>query len=104
MTISNEIRSIAAKVEPYVAFVALAESALGIGGPPVTIAVQLIKAGVDALAKGASGASTPDQVVTELEGLKARIKAAEAVNDAAADAIVEERRKAAAAVKPKAGA
>lgn len=92
MNIADQIRSIAAKVDPYVAFVAVAESALGIGGPPVQIAVDLIKAGVDALAKGASGQSTPDQVVTELHELLARTKAGEAANDAAADAIVAARR------------
>lgn len=106
MNISDEIRAIAAKVDPYVAFVAVAAKAVGIGGPPVAIAVDLIKAGVDALAKGANGAATSDQVVTELHGLLARIKAGEAANDAAADAIVAERKTAAAAVaaKPKAGA
>lgn len=100
MNIADQIRSIAAKVDPYVAFVAVAESALGIGGPPVEIAVNLIKAGVDALAKGASGQSTPDQVVTELHALLARIKAGEAADDAAADAIVAARRVAVAAAPP----
>jgi hypothetical protein len=100
VNIADQIRSIAAKVDPYVAFVAVAEHALGVGGPPVVVAVDLIKAGIDALAKGASGQSTPDQVVTELHALLARVKAGEAANDAAADAIVAARRAAVAAAQP----
>jgi hypothetical protein len=96
VNIADQIRSIAAKVDPYVAFVAVAEHALGVGGPPVVVAVDLIKAGIDALAKGASGQSTPDQVVTELHALLARVKAGEEVDDAASDAIVAARRRAAA--------
>jgi len=91
-TIVDEIQSIAAKVAPYVAFVQVAEGATGLGGPPAAVAISIIKAGIDAIAKGASGERTPDQVVAELRGLLARIAAAEATDDAAADAIVESRR------------
>lgn len=90
--IIDEIHTIAAKVAPYVAFVAVAESATGIGGPPAAIAISLIKAGVDALAKGATGALTADQVTAELRALLTRVSATEAANDAAADAIVAARR------------
>lgn len=91
--IIEEIHTIAAKVAPYVAFVQVAESATGIGGPPAVIAIGLIKAGVDALASGAKGESTPDQVVTRLHELLARTKASEAADDASADAIVAARRR-----------
>lgn len=90
--IIDEIQGIAAKVAPYVAFVQVAESATGIGGPPAVIAIGLIKAGIDALAKGASGALTADEVTAELEAIKARVKAGEAADDAEADAIVAGRR------------
>lgn len=92
MTITEEIEAIAAKVAPYVAFVEVAESATGIGGPPAVIAIGLIKAGIEALAKGASGAATADQVTAELRQLLAKVSAGEAADDAEADAIVAARR------------
>lgn len=89
--IIDEIQAIAAKVAPYLAFVEVAESALGLGGPPVAGALAVIKAGLDALAQGSSGALTADEVTAELHALLARVSASEAADDAEADAIVAAR-------------
>lgn len=93
-SIVDDIHSIAAKVAPYIAFVEVAQRAIGIGGAPVAGALAVIKAGLDALAKGSSGA-TADEVTAELRALLARVAAGEAANDAEADAIVAARAKAA---------
>lgn len=93
-TISDEIRSIAAKVDPYVAFVQVAQQAVGVGGPAVSGALAVIKLALDALAKGSTGA-TADEVTAELRGLLARVTAGEGADDAEADAIVAARAKAA---------
>lgn len=90
MSLADEIRSIAIKVEPYVAFVEVAQHAVGIGGAPVAGALAVIKAGLDALARGSTGSSA-DEVTAELRGLLARVAAGEAANDAEADAIVAAR-------------
>lgn len=90
-TIVDDIHNIAAKVEPYVAFVEVAQQAVGLGGPAVTGALAVIKAGLEALARGSTGA-TADEVTAELRGLLARVTAGEAADDAEADAIVAARR------------
>lgn len=90
-TIVDDIHNIAAKVEPYVAFVEVAQQAVGVGGPVVTGALAVIKAALDALAKGSTGVVSADQVTAELRGLLARVTAGEAADDAEADAIVAAR-------------
>jgi len=92
VNIVDEIHDIAAKVAPYIAFVEVAQSAVGIGGAPVAGALAVIKAGLDALAKGATGA-TADEVTAELRGLLVKVTAGEAADDAEADAIVAARMK-----------
>lgn len=94
MSVADDIRTIAAKVEPYVAFVEVAQHAVGIGGATAAGALAVIKAGLDALAKGGRGHSA-DEITAELRGLLARVAAGEAANDAEADAIVAARAKAA---------
>lgn len=94
-TIVDDIHSIAAKVAPYVAFVEVAQQALNVGGAPVAGALAVIKAALDALAKGSTGA-TADEVTAELRGLLAKVAAGEAADDAEADAIVAARARVAA--------
>lgn len=90
MSIADDIRNIATKVEPYIAFVEVAQHAVGIGGAPAAGVIAVLKAGLDALANGSTGA-TADEVTAELRGLLAKVAAGEAANDAEADAIVAAR-------------
>lgn len=93
MSIVDDIHAIAVKVAPYATLLQTLESATGLGGPPAVVAIAILKAGVDALAKdGTIGTATADQVAADLQALLANVSAGEAANDAAADAIVESRR------------
>lgn len=87
MSVIDDIRFVATKLEQYAKFVQLAQSATGLGGPEAAQAIAVIKAGLDALAAGDTGAITPQQVIAELD----KLTAGEAADDAAAAAILAGR-------------
>lgn len=87
MSILDDIRSDATKLEQYAAFIQVAQQATDLGGAPAAEVVAIIKAGLDALAAGGSGAMTSEQVLAEL----GKLTSGEAADDAAAEAAVEAR-------------
>jgi hypothetical protein len=87
MSILDDIRNEADKLKQYAAFVAAVQAATGIGGLPAAEVIAIIKAALGALASGASGALTTDQVMAELGALTS----GEAADDAAAQAVLDAR-------------
>lgn len=87
MSILDDIRDEATKLEQYAAFVQTVQAATGLGGATATEVVAIIKAALDALANGASGALTSAQVLAELD----KLTSGEAADDAAAAAALAAR-------------
>lgn len=87
MSIIDDIRSAATKLQQYEAFVQMAQAATGLGGTPATEVLAMIKAGLDALAAGGTGAMTTEQVMAEL----GKLTSGEAADDAAAAAVLAGR-------------
>ncbi|MES2170576.1 MAG: hypothetical protein V4479_07620 [Actinomycetota bacterium] len=85
MSLASEIQAIAAKVQPYEAFVLLATRA--IGGPTEALA-DVLAAGLNAIADHEAGTLTAEQATGLISGLLS----GEAADDAAADAVVAARR------------
>lgn len=81
-TILTDVAKVARIIEPILAFVAVAQSATGVGGHSAETVLKVIDAAIKSLESAASGAITHDQAMAEL----ARLKAGLVGNDAAADA------------------
>lgn len=86
-TILTDVRKVASLIEPIVAVIAVAETAVGIGGPAAEVAVQAIAAAIKTLASVADGAVTHEQAMDALTSLRTQL----AANDAAADAALVAR-------------
>ncbi len=85
--IIDDIRSEATRLEQYAAFVATVQAATGIGGMPATEILAIIKAALTALAQGATGAMSSEQILAEF----AKLTSGEAADDAAAQAAIGAR-------------
>lgn len=87
MSILDDIRNEADKLRQYAAFAAAVQAATGIGGMPAAEIVAIIRAALGALAQGATGKLTTDQVLAEFGALTS----GEAADDAAAQAVLDAR-------------
>lgn len=87
MSILDDIRNEADKLQQYAAFVQTVQAATGIGGMPAAEVIAIIKAALAALAQGATGALTTEQVMAEL----GKLTSGEAADDAAAAAALDAR-------------
>lgn len=87
MSILDDIRTEATKLEQYAAFVATVQAATGIGGMAATEVIAIIKAALTALAQGATGAMSSEQILAEF----AKLTSGEAADDAAAAAALAAR-------------
>lgn len=87
MSILDDIRNEADKLKQYAAFVQTVQAATGIGGIPAAEVIAIIKAALSALAQGATGTLTTEQVMAEL----GKLTTGEAADDAAAQAALDAR-------------
>lgn len=85
-SILADAQKFAGMVQPVFALLALTVSVTGIGGPAAPVAIKILQAAVQAIAAGAEGKITAEQVMVELDKLKALT-----AKDAAADAALAAR-------------